>query len=186
MCSAITPGRSRFRACGGRVSACAVSTAGGAAACRCGRGFGASGTMGRGRTMYEMVRPRPVSRRRPADCSASFAPLDPVRDRQPGRIAGRPALQRLRFRPCRVAQGPAPPPRRQGEPFTRWLRVFTPPVTTLRPIAGASEFSLHHQLGFPLRRWFQGPSSPWRRVSPPPGGSKPLLARGPGQPFAGW
>src|SRR5215469_12413296 len=58
------------------------------AACRYERDFDASGTIGRGPSMYEMEGPRPVSRHRPADFSASFAPLDHLPG--PGTLPGAP------------------------------------------------------------------------------------------------
>ena len=42
----------------------------------------------------------PVSRYRPADCSASFAPLNPHRIRRPDLSAGFPALRRPGLPPC--------------------------------------------------------------------------------------
>jgi len=60
------------------------------AACRSGPGFGRSGTMGRGPSMYEMEGPRPASRHRPADFSASFAPLDHLPGQQPRQCSGCP------------------------------------------------------------------------------------------------
>ena len=74
----------------------------GGTACRSGRDFGRSGTMGvdtgRGPCMYEIQGPRPVSRHVPADFSASFAPLN--------HLPGPGTLPVLRSRPDhRVARG---------------------------------------------------------------------------------
>ena len=73
----------RYRRLRTALHALGASAAPGGAACRSGPGFGRSGTMGRDRvdtgrgpSMYEMEGPRPASRHRPADFSASFAPLD--------------------------------------------------------------------------------------------------------------
>src|SRR5579863_6523396 len=80
------------------------------AACRSGAGFGLSGTMGgdrvdtgRGPRMYEMQGPRPVSRHRPADFSASFAPLNHL-------------------------PGPGTHPAARSRPDHRWLGVSPLPV----------------------------------------------------------
>jgi hypothetical protein len=106
------------------------------AACRYGRDFGSSGTMGRGPSMYEMEGPRLVSRRRPADCSASFAPLDHL----PGPVAW------PRFR------SPGPPVAQV--PLAGWVGAFfagdrgvAPVATAQSLLAGGSEFSLRRRLG---------------------------------------
>ena len=98
--------------------------------------------------MYEMEGPRPVSRHRPADCSASFAPLD----RLPGPVTltGVPVAQITGGsgvplagvgQSFLIADGPELPPRRRRKvPLRRWLRV--------PPLAGGPRF--------PLRRVARG------------------------------
>ena len=73
--------------------------------------------------MYEMQRPRPVSRHRPADCSASFAPLD----RLPGAVTltGAPV--------ARITSG-------SGVPLAGWVRVFSLPTARGCPRADAAKF----------------------------------------------
>jgi hypothetical protein len=142
--------------------------------------------------MYEMEGPRLVSRRRPADFSASFAPLD----RLPGpvalpvfRLPGSPVW--LGY-PLAVAPG-SPAPRRgvarcrwpgsslvpeaRGTPLAGWPGVAPVPVAPGAPLARRPEV-------FPL---------PWLRAVPcrgsePPvaGGSGPFLTRGSEPPVAGW
>ena len=116
--------------------------------------------------MYEMQRPRPVSRHRPADCSASFAPLD----RLPGAVTltGAPV--------ARITSG-------SGVPLAGWVRVFSLPTARGCPHAGAAKFLFAGgsecrlwpvARGFPFAGWLGASShlrpeiSPCRVASGPP------------------
>ena len=102
--------------------------------------------------MYEMEGPRLVSQRRPADCSASIAPLDHL----PGPVA----WPTFRSPETPVAQGS---PSRVGQSFLRRSPGVAPKATALSLFAGGSEFSLRRRLGVaPL---------PTARSSSSPGGS---------------
>jgi hypothetical protein len=131
-----------------------------------GPGFGRSGTMGRDRvdtgrgpSMYEMEGPRPASRHRPADFSASFAPL--------GHLPGPGTLPVFRSTgtpggsgaPRAVAQAflfanePGFPPAGWRRIFpSPWLRAFFHRMTGVSPkpkgssflFAGGSELSSHY------------------------------------------
>jgi hypothetical protein len=134
------PGRRGFTRTGGMALA---------AACRYERAFDGSGTIGRGPSMYEMEGPRLVSRRRPADCSASFAPLD--------RLPGPAAWPMFRSPETPVAQGS---PSRVGQSFLRH-RPGSPPRQRLRASSpGGSEFSLRRRLGVAPLPTARSPSSP--------------------------
>jgi len=172
--------------------------------------FGPSGTIGRGRCMYEMQRPRPVSRRRPADFSASFAPLDHLPGpatlpvvRSPRSPAGLglpragwpgnyPSPKALSFPKAKRLQAfPAPwlraffSPRDRGFPQGQATHVFPSP-RWLRA------FFSPHSSGFPLRQltrsfpfagWLGGfPPCRWRRALPWPEASELPIAGGPGFP----
>jgi len=133
------------------------------AACRSGAGFGRSGTMGgdrvgtgRGPSMYEMEGPRPASRHRPADFSASFAPLDhlPGPGTRPA-ARSRPDHRWLGVSPCRGSgfplcrqAGVSPKPGGAKYFLSRWRRAFSPP----------------NNRGFPQAEWLQ--------VFPSPGGAE--------------
>ena len=129
--------------------------------------------------MYEMQRPRPVSRCRPADFSASFAPLDHL----PGpatlpvfQLPGSPAGLGL---PRAGWPGNYPSPMTLSFPKAQRLQVF--PAPWLRA------FFSPHDPGFPPRP--SGSSFPfaevaqsflfaaWLGVSPPPVSSKFSLCR---------
>jgi hypothetical protein len=140
--------------------------------------------------MYEMQRPRPVSRRRPADFSASFAPLD--------HLPGPATLPVVRL-PRSPAGFGTPPGRVARElPFAKdfefpqsqrlqvfpapWLRAFFRHMTRGFPQGQRLKFSLRrgwlraffspHGSGFPLRQLAQ--SFPFA------GGARLLRARRPG------
>jgi len=155
------------------------------AACRSGPGFGRSGTMGgdrvdtgRGPSMYEMEGPRPVSRHRPADFSASFAPFNhlpgpgthPVaRSRPDHRWLGSSPCRGSGFPLCRPA-GVSPKPGGAKYFLSRWRRAFLLP----------------YNRGFPQAEWPQVFPSPVAQsillitqlgVSPPPYKLKFALCR---------
>ena len=177
------------------------------AACRYGRDFRPSGTMGRGPSMYEMEGPRPVSRRRPADFSASFAPVDHLPGQQPDQCPGRPDHQLARDSPRRVAREipfaadlrVSPKAKRLQAIPAPWLRAFfssrdpgfppRPGGSKSSPCRGGSELSSRHMTrGFPSAAWLKvfplpggsgvAPLTGWRRASPWPEAAK--------LPFAGW
>ena len=122
--------------------------------------------------MYEMQRPRPVSRHRPADCSASFAPLD----RLPGAVTltGAPV--------ARITSG-------SGVPLAGWVRVFSLPTARGCPRAGAAKFLFAGgsecrlwpvARGFPFAGWLGASSHLRPEISPcrvAPGPPRPV-ARG--------
>jgi len=134
--------------------------------------------------MYEMEGPRPVSRHRPADFSASIAPLDyrpgpgtlpAVRSRpahwvargSPRRGSGFPLCQRAGVAPKPdsakyfLRRG-APKPKGSSFPFADRLRAFFS--------ARDSGFPLRHSLkSFPFAGWLRGPPL---RASPSPGGTE--------------
>ena len=118
--------------------------------------------------MYEMQRPRLVSRHRPADFSASFAPLDHLPG--PGtlpRCSGRPdhrvarGLPVPRLRTSSLPTGRGFPQPGGAENFhRRWLRAFFSPNDRGFPQAKRLKSSLrrwlraffpHHDSEFPLR-----------------------------------
>ena len=128
--------------------------------------------------MYEMEGPRPVSRHRPADFSASFAPFDHL----PG-PGTRPAA---RSRPDHRWLGVFPVPwlrlsslpTSRGFPQARWRQVFPQPV--------AQSFLAARQPGFPPSRMTQVFPLPVAQsfllitqlgVSPPPHKLKLSLCR---------
>ncbi len=128
------------------------------AACRYGRGFGGSGTIGRGPRMYEMQGPRPVSRHRPAEFSASFAPCDHLPG--PGtlpvfRSTGSPGgsgTPRAVARDFLIASKPGFPPSRVA------------PSTSL---AGGSELSFRPMTGVsPEPKGSSFPFAGWLRAFP--------------------
>ncbi len=160
-----------------------------AAACRCEHDFDGLGTIGRGPSLYEKEGPRPVSRHRPADCSASFAPLDHYRGRNLNRRSGCPDHQRLR------------------SSLAWWVRVFSLPTARGCPRAGAAKFLFAGgsecrlwpvARGFPFAGWLgassrlrpevsrcrvaPSPPRPVARDFPLPGGSGPPQVRGPEVP----
>jgi hypothetical protein len=160
--------------------------------------------------MYEMQRPRLVSRRRPADFSASFAPLDHLPGQQPRRCSGCPD-HRLAW----DSPGPGGPgiprhhmtwgfPQSQEAPSNSraWLRAFFRHMTPGFPPSHKTQvfpsprwlrafFSPHssgfplHQLArsFPFAGWLGGfPPCRWRRALPWPEASELPIAGGPGFP----
>jgi hypothetical protein len=154
----------------------------GGAACRCGPGFGRSGTMGvdtgRGRCMYEMQRPRPISRHRPADFSASFAPFDHLPG--PGtlpvfRSTGSPGgsgTPRAAAQAFLIANGPGFPPSQvaPSSSFTGGSELPFRPMTGVSPKPKAQSI--------PFRRVAPGFLSRIRLgVSPPPQPEKSSLCR---------
>jgi hypothetical protein len=147
--------------CSGPLECLAGNGRAGAAACRCERDFGGSGTIGRGPSMYEMEGPRLVLRHRPADCSASFAPLD----RLPGPVTNQwpscPDHWRLRIS-------------RAG-----WLGVSPSPVTETPPAPVAQGLPSPGGSGFSPDQWSGGsPRRGWLQDS-----ANPV---GPRCPFTGW
>jgi len=150
--------------------------------------------------MYEMEGPRLVSRRRPADCSASIAPLDHL----PGPVAW-PAF---RSPETPVAQGS---PSRGGSEFLRrspgvapkataeslfagWVRVFSLPKARGCPSADGSSSSSPGgsgcrpwpvTRGFTLCRVARAVLVPKARGHPLPV-APGLPCQWPGMPFAGW
>ena len=129
--------------------------------------------------MYEMQRPRPVSRSRPADFSASFAPLDHL----PG-PATLPVI-RLPRSPAGFGTPPSrwpgnyPSPKTLSFPKAQRLQVF--PAPWLRA------FFRHLTRGFPQSRATQVfPSPGWLRAFFSPHGSGfPLRQLAQSFPFAG-
>ena len=129
--------------------------------------------------MYEMQRPRPVSRRRPADFSASFAPLD----HHPG-----PATCQCSSRPDHRLAWDSPGPGGPGIPLRRITRGIPQSQATPSPSrAVAQSFLSPHDPGFPPRP--RSSSFPFAEVaqsflraaslgvSPPPISSKFSLCR---------
>ena len=107
------------------------------------RNFGPSGTIGRGRCMYEMQRPRPVLRSRPADFSASFAPLD--------HLPGPATLPVVRL-PRSPAGFGTPPGRVARElPFAKDSEFPQSPAVPSISRAMAQSFLSPHDPGFPPR-----------------------------------
>ena len=119
--------------------------------------------------MYEMEGPRPVSRHRPADFSASFAPLDhrPGPGTLPGapvdRIAGWLRAPRAVAQAFLFANRPGVSPKPGGAKHDprRWLRAFFCQLTGVSPKPKGSSFPFAGWLraffssrnsGFPLRR----------------------------------
>jgi hypothetical protein len=105
------------------------------AACRSGPGFGRSGTMERGPSMYEMEGPRPASRRRPADFSASLRRSTTYQGQERSQRSGRPDRRVARGLPAPTAQaflfankpGVSPKPGSSEYFLSRWLRAFFSP-----------------------------------------------------------
>ena len=134
--------------------------------------------------MYEMEGPRLVSRRRPADCSASFAPLDHL----PGPVAW-PAF---RSPGTPVAQGS---PSRGGSEFLRRSPGVAPKATAQSLVAGwVRVFSPPKARGFPSADGSESLFAGWLRVPPlasdpglypSPGGSGCPRAEGPRSSLAG-
>jgi hypothetical protein len=148
--------------------------------------------------MYEMQGPRPVSRHRPADFSASFAPLNhlpgpgthPVaRSRPDHRWLGSPRAGGSGFPLCQQARG-CPQAGWRRVISSAWRRAFLWPKDRGFPQAKWLKFSLHrvaqsfllriqlgvspspHELKFSLCRWHR--AFPWTRGPrgyPIPGGS---------------
>jgi hypothetical protein len=147
------------------------------AACRSGTGFGGSGTIGRGPSMYEMEGPRPVSRHRPADFSASFAPLNhlpgpgtlpggPV-DRVTGWLEGSPR-RGSGFPLCQQA-GVSPKPGGAKYFPRQWLRAFSHQMTGVAPKPNGSSFPSPTAQSFLLRNITRGfPSATCLEVFPLP------------------
>jgi hypothetical protein len=128
--------------------------------------------------MYEMEGPRLASRRRPADFSASFAPLDRLPGPEPDRCSGCPDHQRLRnpragwLRVFSFADGPGLPPCRQRRVPLR--RVAQSAASGQRP--GAFPFA--GWLGVSSYLWPEVAPCRWLRVTPSP--------RARGIPLPGW
>jgi hypothetical protein len=115
--------------------------------------------------MYEMEGPRLVARRRPADCSASIAPLDRLPGPEPNRCSGCPDHQRLR------------------NPRAGWLRVFSfadgpglPPCRQRRvPLCRVAQSAASGQRpgAFPFAGWLGVSSYQWPEVAPCRGSRSP-------------
>ena len=107
---------------------------------------------GRGPSMYEMEGPRPVSRHRPADFSASFAPFNHLPGPGTRPVArSRPDHRWLGSSPCRGSgfplcqrAGVSPKPGGAKYFLSRWRRAFLPPDNR----------------GFPQAEWLQVFPSP--------------------------
>jgi hypothetical protein len=173
--------------------------------------FGRSGTMGedrvdteRGPSMYEMEGPRPVSRRRPADFSASLRRSTTCQGQERSQRSGRPDHRVARGLPAPVAQAflftdkPGVSPKPGGAEYflSQWLRAFFSPNDRGFPQAKRLKFSLcrdgsehssHHATrGFPSATQLEAFSSPTAQgfllitrlgVSPPPHNLKFSLRR---------
>jgi hypothetical protein len=143
--------------------------------------------------MYEMEGPRLVSQHVPADCSASFAPLDRTGPSSL-RCSGRPDRRWLRVALAGWLRGffaadPGVAPAATAQSLLAGGLEFSLPREPGLPLAHGSEFLLAGWLRMPpqvrnpellLRRWLRGPA----RVkdpglSPAPGGSECRRARRP-------
>ena len=143
--------------------------------------------------MYEMEGPRPVSRHRPADFSASIAPLDylpgpgtlPVFRSRPDHRVARGPRAAARALPFANKPGFPPSPLAPGISLTGWLRAFFHQLTGVSPKPKGSSFPFADRLraffsardsGLPLRHSLKSlPFAGWLRGSP----SRV-------SPFAGW
>src|SRR6516164_9416455 len=98
--------------------------------------------------MYEMEGPRPVSRHRPADFSASIAPLDylpgpgtlPVFRSRPDHRVARGPRAAARALPFANKPGFPPSPLAPGISLTGWLRAFFHQLTGVSPSQKAQDF----------------------------------------------
>jgi hypothetical protein len=147
--------------------------------------FGRSGTMGedrvdtgRGPSMYEMEGPRPASRRRPADFSASLRRSTTYQGQERSQRSGRPDHRVARGLPAPVAQAflftdkPGVSPKPGGAEYflSQWLRAFFSPNDRGFPQAKRLKFSLCRVAQSFLLITRLG-------VSPPPRNLKPSLRR---------
>ena len=118
--------------------------------------------------MYEMEGPRPASRRRPADFSASLRRSTTYQGQERSQRSGRPDHRVAQGLPAPTAQAflfankPGVSPKQGGAEYflSRWLRAFFSPNDRGFPQVKRLKFSLRrwlraffsaHDSGFPLR-----------------------------------